>query len=210
VSAWTGYNGTEWIDLEGQGLAPARIGVCYDLNDCDLPCGECQNLTGVWFAFSRLSEFGVVDLEIYCANENCCPVGAPLGGFYDYHVAKDQAWKYFPFDGLRLDCVDCKFIVMVTVKTPEHCVPLSDANDLNRLDGCEIEWRCAGHSYCYRSLVDYCDVYGYPGRMLVGYSGACPPDDGFHVEWLSHAYISCGGTTATEKTSWSEIKALYK
>jgi len=205
VYTWTGYN-----DIP---FAPgAKVGVCYDMTDCSLGCQECQNLEGVKMGWKRFTPYGRIDLEIFCAAQDCCPVGPPIGGVYNYHLDPFQSFQYIDFDGLPLHCVDCKFIVMATILTPQDCAPYSDANDKNVESGCEPQWRCAGHSYCYVNEIDYCYAHGYPGRMLVEDPDACPGTGlgGFYVEWLCFAYIDCRGPTATEERTWSEIKAFYR
>jgi len=90
--------------------------------------------------------------------------------------------------------------------------------------GCQLAWDCVAHSFNYSSAVSYCDVYGMPGPMWISGPYGCtnvpvvPPGchdyyaygAGMFTEWLIDAYIACLGPTATENSSWSEIKSLYR
>ncbi len=203
---YTGYNGIDWLDLE----LPAQIGICFDLDDCADGCVDCHNLGGILWAWKRFSSYGRIDVEIYCADESGCPVGSPLAGFYEYHVDPANAFQYFAFGDLELPCDGCKFIAIATNKTPGHCAPYADANDRNRTNGCETEWRCSGHSYIYRSSIDYCQAKGSPEELTMEYEGACGSNNRFYSEWIAYAYVGCRGALATEKNTWSELKKLYR
>jgi hypothetical protein len=205
--------------------APPRYGTVFDLSDC--PSG-CRQLGEVWWAWHYYHLRSSVDIEIYCADELGCPLGSPIAGVYQYQHS--GTWQHVDFGGLPL-CV-CEdegadsFVVMVTLHCGPSCtvLPLSDAHPLNMQEGCETEWRCAGHSYCYRNVVSYCDVYGEPAPLWVsGVGFGCteyppvPPgchnyfyNTGCSAEWLIDCYVSCEGATEAEKGSWSEIKALYR
>jgi hypothetical protein len=201
-------------------------GTCFDLADCP---ANCRHLDDVWFACKAFDYWGVLDIEIYCADQNGCPIGGPLAGIYDYSPPYMSHWQHFAFGGLPVcQCDEAgtgKFIVMVTDHTSGYYIDTcSDLNHRNMGAGCEEEWRCAGHSYVYRNVVSYCDVYGAPGPLWVaGADHGCtnypsiPPgchdylwDTGYFTEWLIDCYISCLGPTATEKGSWSEVKRLYR
>ena len=203
---WAGYNGTPWIDLE----TPAKVGVCFDLSDCADGCEDCNSLGGILWAWNRLTCYGRIDVEFYCADETCCPVGSPLAGFYDYHVDPADPFQYFSLGDLELPCDDCKFVAIASVKTPRDCAPYCDANDHNRGSGCETEWRCSGHSYIYRSTLDYCQARGFPEPLTIDYEGACGGENRFYAEWIAYAYIGCSGALATEKNTWSELKKFYR
>ena len=202
---WTSFNGTAWADLQ----TPAKVGVCFDLDDCEDGCTNCKRLGGLLWAWNRFTCYGRIDVEIYCADESSCPVGSPLAGFYDYSVNLANAFQYFPLGDVELPCDGCKFVAIATVKTPGDCAPYSDANDRNRTAACESPWRCSGHSYVYRSAVDYCTVQGSPEPLTIEYDGACD-DDTFHSEFIVYAYVGCSGLLATEKNTWSELKKFYR
>jgi hypothetical protein len=207
---WTGFNGVEWTDLEGMGRVPARVGVCFDLEECEGGCEGCRNLEAIVWAWRRFTPYGRIDVEIYSADENGCPLGGPIAGFYDYLLDMANAFHTFPFDGIELRSGECRFAALATVKTPAHSAPYSDANDYNREAPCEGQWRCAGHSYVYRSAIDYCAEYGHPAPLTVERDGACPPHDAFFSEWIVFAYVGCYGPTATEESTWSGMKKLYR
>lgn len=210
VYTWTGYKGAEFAELPFLQRPPAKIGVCFDLDDCSLGCENCVELEGLSWAWKRFTSYGRIDVEIYCADEDCCPVGPPVAGIYDFHVEEATAWQNLPFGALELPCETCKFIAMATVKTPADCVPYSDANDKNVDNGCEPAWRCSGHSFVYRCMTDYCGVLGTPDPLRLDAYGVCSPDDAFACEWICFAYISCEESVATEQSTWSQIKSFYR
>jgi hypothetical protein len=237
VYYWSGYCYCMW-DLT---YGPAQYGVCFDLADCDDIYGplQCRSLTDVWWACKRFTPYGLVNIEIYpgccCFDPHCCPWPLdPLCGVYGYVPDVGTPWQHFvfdppcclsPCDTLMCGVVPGHFIVMVTdLAGNAHTAPYSDINAYNIDAGCELDWRCVGHSYVYHSCVTYCDVYGTAAPMWVsGANYGCtnfpliPPgchnylySNGFFTEWLIDVYIACLGPTATEDKSWSEIKALYK
>ena len=200
-------------------------GTCFDLADC---YAECAHLTDVWWACESLSWWGNVDVEIFHADANGCPIGTPLAGIYGYWP-RGSGWHRLSFQDLPL-CGTAQgetpgFIVMITDYTAgEWTYPYSDHNEGNVISGCESSWRCTGHSYVYHSQVSYCETYGEPAPLWVGWgSGGCtnipdiPPgchsfysDTGYFSEWLIDCYVSCLGATETEEGSWSQIKAMYR
>jgi hypothetical protein len=208
---------------------PPKYGTCFDLAGCP---GQCRNLEDVWWACARYHYWGSVDVEVYCADENACPQGAPLAGIYGYHAYYPSDWQHFRFHGLPLCGCDGaaadRFIIMITQDCTGpwgcHVLPYSDAPWLNVQGGCEPEWRCSGHSYVYQSWVSYCNANGAPGPLWLPDPSygctdppvlppACIPDPyeaGVFCEWLIDCYVSCQGPTATEKTSWSGVKAMYR
>jgi hypothetical protein len=221
VHYWHGY--CFGLFLDGPELP--KFGTCFDLSDCP---AECRHLGDVWWAWKHYGAWNAIDCEIFCADEYACPVGPPVAGFYDVYLFYPP-WQRFPFGDIPLCvCEDAgfeRFIVMMTfVRGYEGILPYSDLNSYNIAAGCEAEWRCEGHSYCYRNLVSYCDVYGCPGPLWVsGANYGCtnyptvPPGchnywypTGYFSEWLIHCYLSCLGPTVTEQESWSEIKGLYR
>jgi hypothetical protein len=225
VYYWTGYCYGSWAP-DAQNTP--KIGTCFDLAGCP---DNCRHLDAVVWGAKRFTPYGFADCEIFCADEHCCPVGAPIMGIYGQSVDIATPWQVFLFGNEPLCVCDPygKFIVMITmIGGGSQISGYSDINaynmDPNLGGSCETEWRCSGHSYCYLSLVDYCATYGMPGPMWVSGPGygctnfpAIPPgchnyfySTGFFTEWLIDAYINCLGPTATEESTWSEIKALYK
>lgn len=218
---WSGYCDVSWASLS----QPAKFGTCFDLADCP---GDCRHLQDVYWASNSWGPWSMIDVEIYCADEYCCPIGEPLGGIYDYWFPlAGPKWHQFAFGLLPLCvCEDVgagKFIVMVSlVEDYNNFFSYSDNNLEDVLQGCETDWRCEGtHSFVYRNVLSYCDLYGVPGPLWIPYTTAgCvdPPDfppgchaaPGFYAEWLMECYVSCIGPTAAEETSWSEIKTLYR
>ncbi|MCK4546119.1 MAG: hypothetical protein KAW17_01645 [Candidatus Eisenbacteria sp.] len=222
VFYWSGYCYGTFYDAPGL----PQFGTCFDLADCP---GECRHLEDVWWAWRWWGPWHAIDIEIYCADNNSCPVGPPLAGFYSVWLGHYRPLAHFSFGGLELcPCEEIgsgKFIVMLTyVQDYEDLCPYSDINSYNINEGCETDWRCTGHSYVYRNLIPYCDIYGMPGPMWVsGATYGCtnyppiPPgchnyiyNTGFFTEWLIDCYISCLGATETERESWGSVKRLFK
>jgi hypothetical protein len=220
VFYWSGY----CYGMFAEAPLPVQYGVCFDISACP---ETCRNLTDLYWACKRFTVYGVVDIEIFCGSPTCCPVGDPLAGIYQWPVPFAGAWKHFVFDNLAL-CPACNFSNKVVVRITDpglgvHVSPYSDHVPLNHQAGCQ-DWRCTGHSYIFRNVVSYCDVYGMPAPMWVSYANtSCsdyptvPPgchnytyNTGFYTEFLMDMYIACLGATATEKSSWSDIKKLYK
>ncbi len=222
---WSGYCYGTFTDQE-----LVQIGTCFDLADCP---EDCRHLDYSYWGCKRYTSYGYADIEIYCADDNCCPIGQPLAGIYGYNVDVTTPWQLFLWDGLELCPCDAppgtgtgNFIQMVTAPGAmyAHFTYYSDINSYNIDAGCATAWKCAGHSYCYTNVVNYCDTYGTPGPLWVsGYGYGCtnfpavPPGchdyfypTGYFTDLLMDAYISCLGATATDDASWSQIKALYK
>jgi hypothetical protein len=219
VLYWTGYCNELFVDN-----LPVQYGVCFDMDDYSWECGH---LTDTWWAMKRHSaRYAVMDIEVYCADEGCGPVGQPLAGVYGYVPDASTPWQHISW-GLVPVCV-CwggdNFCVLITDYTAGiHSSPYTDHASLNVGTGCQ-DWRCSGHSYVYRNAISYCDWYGTPGPMwMSGANFGCtnyPPipagchnynyPTGVFLELLMDCYVVCFGGSATEKQSWSEIKALYR
>ncbi len=223
VFYWTAYCYGNFTDL----TLPPRYGTVFDLSDCP---GNCRHLTDIWWACKRFANRGYVDVEVYCANENRCPIGPPILGWYGYTPPMTNPWQHFVVDPVPL-CVceesgSGKFAVIVTdFGFGTINAPYSDIESMNIDVGCQADWNCVGHSYCFRCLVNYCDVYGMPGPMWVsGADYGCtnvptvPPGchdyqgygTGMFTEFLIDVYIACQGPTAAENDSWTDIKGLYR
>lgn len=222
--AWEGYCGTLFSDA----VSPPQWGVCFDLSDC--PVGF-RGVYDVWWAWECLQSYGNLDIEIYCADEACCPVGSPIAGMYGYSIKCTTYWNHIDFGGAETcGCDDTggKFIILFTDNGfAQYSFPLSDNNALNIDDGCETEWRCTGHSFVYRNAMDYCAVYGEPALLWISnpayYCTNTPqiPDGCFNydfrydrpgvpAEWITDAYVHEIGGSAVEESSWTGIKAQYR
>lgn len=221
---WGGYCGTDFPACPNEPLPSAQIGVCYDLTDFAQYCCAPVNLDQVIWAWKRYCPHGMIDVEVYNADDDCCPAGPPLAGIYDFWVNVADPWQYLDFGGMEIAPPSGKFIVMATIPYPWACAPYSDINVFNIEEGCETEWRCTGHSYVFRNAVTYCDVYGTPGALWASYTAAgctnypvIPPgchneyhDTGFFSEWLCYIAVQCLGPSRTEEESWSKVKSLYR
>ncbi len=208
---------------------PAMYGTCFDLSDC---ASNCRHLDDVWWACKHFIIWGTVDVQVFPASNDACPIGPPLAALYGVAVQHWDPWQHFDFGGFPLctseETGSGKFIIMIT-EYPHHpqwgraFATQADINSYNIDAGCESDWRCQGHSYVYRNFVSYCDVYGAPGPTWGG--GAdygcmnAPPippgchdywPTGFYTEWLIHCYLSCQGPTQTERKTWSAVKSLYR
>jgi hypothetical protein len=223
VLYWTGFCYGMFADAP----LPPQYGMCFDLDSCN---GGPFALEDLWWACKRFTSYGDVDIEIYCADGICSPVGPPLAGIYHYVPDVATAWQHFIFGSLDLtDCHDAdkRMIAMVTDNGfGQHTAPYTDINALNIEAGCETEWRCICHTFVYRNVVDYCSVYGEPAVMLVsGENYGCVPwptvPPGCFcperlcfvacTEMVTDGYFSClDGPTEVEETSWSAVKSLYR
>lgn len=225
-SGWVFYSAAHCDVWFWDAPLPAMFGTCFDLADCP---ADCRHLEEVWWAWHLTGPYSLLDVEIYCADDDCCPIGPPMAGLYGVLHYGTYPWKCFSFDGLPLcPCEEegtGKFIVMLTYDEGYEpgVFPYSDVNPKNIEAGCETEWRCTGHSFVYRNLVSYCEVYGAPAPLWANwFGGGCtnyptvPPGchegvtPGYYLDWVIHCYVSCQGPTAAEETSWSEIKGLYR
>ena len=149
-----------------------RYGTCFDLGDCPT---NCRHVTDIWWACKRFTTRARVDAALYCADEYGCTIGPPLWAWYNVPVTFDSAWQHFLLPA-PLELCPCeetgigKVVFVLTDWDNEcHLSPYSDHVPLNVAAGC-MDWRCEGHSYVYRNLVTYCDLYGMPGPMWI--SGA--------------------------------------
>jgi hypothetical protein len=223
VFYWSGY----CYGMFAEAPYPPQFGVVFDLADCP---DDCRTLMDSWWACKRYNSYGMVDVEIYCADYKGCPIGQPLAGIYGYVPDVATAWQYLPWDGLVLcpcDLAYSKFLVLITDYSFSASTAMySDHVPLNVEAGC-ADWRCTGHSFVYSNNVNYCDTYGVPGAMWVSgdYYGACGPNytpdvppechnyyypTGCWTEFLVDVYIACLGATPTKERSWGEIKNLYR
>jgi len=216
---------SHWVYYWSGGWPDAKVGVCFDLNDCD--CSQASDLcralgVGYW-GMRRMSVWGWADFDIYCADVNCCPCGPPLASARAVPIM--SLWTGVNWSGVNLNscepgCVPSRFISMCTVTSPNDNAPYHDADNLNWDRGCGDTWTCIPHSYVYLAYdtdddvwIDYCAETGYPGNMFYADSRSyCQTQFGvgFYHNWLVYMYIDCTGASATEGHSWSEIKALYK
>jgi hypothetical protein len=196
---------------------PAKVGVCFDLNDC-ICCETCRDLGMTRFYWYRVTPYGYADMEVFCADDYCCPVGGPLAGYY--HVWLDPSlatwWVYSDFSGVSLaNCPNCRFILMGTFDGA-HTDIFTDADPLNFDAGCSTPplWNCTPHSYIYLDVHDYCAEFGSPAAFFMTDSRSdCPTYYGYvgyFADFLCWADITCTGPSATDQNSWSEIKALYR
>jgi hypothetical protein len=209
-SGWV-YYWTGWT-------AGATMGVCFDLGDCADCFGACDGLMDIWWGWKRITTYGHVDVEVFCADDNCCPTGNPLAGFY-YVPVSESAWTHFTFDP-PLDITGCAgmLIVQGRLLEPDMTVNYTDCNDcnINMSDPpCQTDpvWDCVAHSFIFADAVDYCGVYGTPAVFFITYPGTqCTwyGYSGFVADLLCDIYLMCEFPSATEDATWSEIKSLYK
>jgi len=218
---WEGYCGGAFNEN-----LPVKYGVCFDLGDCPFYCGE---LNQSYWATKCFSSYGRVDIEIYCADEKCCPIGFPMDVVYGYIPDPDVPWQLIQWVWDLICLKQCdptggKFVILITDWTAGvHTAPSSDHVPRNVEAGCQ-EWRCQGHSYIYKNAIDYCQAYGEPAPMWVsgadyGCTGspAIPPgchdypyNAGVYAEFLIECPVECWGVSGVDDNSWSEIKELYR
>ena len=215
---WTGYCNGEFEDN-----LPVKYGTSFNLADCPM---DCAYFDGLWWAVKTYSTYGLVDVELYCTDNLGCPHRL-LGGIYGYVPDASTPWQFLDIRSEELDCITCghDLLVLVTDWTAGiHTSPYSDHVPRNVEAGCH-DWRCwPFHSYVYKNVVDYCDMYGAPAPTWVnGPDYGCtfvppippgchdyPYPTGVHTEFLIDCDLECLGATPVEDNSWSEIKALFR
>jgi hypothetical protein len=211
---WTGYCGGAFADN-----LPVKYGVCFDLDDCG---GVCNMLVDLWWATKSFSSYGRMDVEVYCTNEGGAPIGRPLTGVYGYVPDRHTPWQHLQQNGPVFACMGHWAVVFTDWTAGVATAPYSECVPMNVATGC-ADWRCTGHSFILKNVMDYAPYYGVPAPLWVSdVEGGCslsPWDDippgchespGTHVEFLVDCDQLTIGLTPAEGTSWSGIKAMYR
>jgi hypothetical protein len=172
-----------------------------------------------------------VEFDVWCADENGCPVGASLwnSGPWETHFA----WNYIPIDP-PVCLTPCsvfpgpppstpRILITATMTGTDGIYPAFGFDNISTA----IETGCVLHDYgCLEGLYPRPYQSHYP-VIHSGFYGPnfqyCPPawfadgrdttPDGSQFGFIELAwriYLICEGPTATEPSSWGNIKRIYR
>ena len=171
-----------------------------------------------------------IEMDIYCSDERGCPVGAPLwtSGPLETH----RGWNYFDIvPSLCLTSCSAvpgpppsapRVVVTATHTGSFGCYPAWGFDNIST----NLEMGCVMHDIgCLPALYPRPAASHY-GAVHSGYYGTnfayCPPLwfidgrdttlDGSqfgYIELLWTLYLSCSGPSATESSTWGDIKSMY-
>jgi hypothetical protein len=174
-----------------------------------------------------------VEFDVYCA-DYCCDVAAPVthlwnSGPYDSYFAWNYVYVDPPLCFDQVDCVDGvnakPFVITATMTGTDGIYPQFGMDNIST----SIEQGCPLHDYgCLPAA--YPRVACGAGTPMVrsGYIGTFPfqywpplafldgrdttPDGSQFgaIELAWRAYFICAGPTATEPSSWGNIKSMYR
>jgi|GEM_PF-568774 len=179
--------------------------------------------------------FMSAEMEVYCADENGCPLGPPLWDSGPLGLQGNSGWIEIPVDP-ALCLTPCCIDPGQTLSGPNVLVTWTYTDDIHGVCpaflgtdniGMSVERGCDMHDYgCLEALFPrpYSSHYAV---MHSGYFGKgfeyCPPlrfkdlqdttEDATQYGYCELAwriYLGCHGPTVLEKTSWGSIKSIYR
>jgi hypothetical protein len=204
------------------GVAPCDPYNCHTLEQV-----RVLDFAGYGIYYPGLFTF---ELDVYCADTDGCPVGASL--YNSGPLETGPGWNYFVFDPTV--CVTyCaiegpppaypRFLVTATMTGTDAEYPAWGMDNISTA----VEQGCELHDYgCLTAL--YPRPYtSHWGVIHSGYYGLgfqyCPPlwfCDGRDttptcimfgaIELAWRVYMICEGPTATEPSTWGNIKSMYR
>lgn len=170
-----------------------------------------------------------VEFDVYCA-EFCCDVAAPVTHLWNSGPFETgYAWNYIYFDP-PLCLTECgvdgpTFVVTATMTGTDGIYPAWGMDNIST----PIGLGCAMHDYgCLPAVYPRVACGAGTPQVHGGYIGTFPfqywpplafldgadttPDGSLFgaIELAWKAYIICGGPTATEPSSWGNIKSMYR
>lgn len=173
-----------------------------------------------------------VTFDVYCADEHGCPVGPPL--WTSAPKATGFAWNYIQVDPpLCLD--DCavdpgpppggpRILVTATHTGSMGLYPAWGFDNIST----PVAEQCELHDYCCMDALYPRPYNSHYAQMHTGYYGNgsfqyCPPmwfADGADstpdatvfgfIEAAWRIYLICQGPTASEPSTWGNIKSMYR
>ena len=172
-----------------------------------------------------------VQFDIYCSDEQGCPIGPPLWTSLPWVTA--FGWNYIPVNGgAGISLCECvppdpallpRFLITATHVGADGGYPEWGSDNISG----PVETACLLHDYgCCPALFPRPEVSHYP-IIHSGYYGPgflyCPPlwfcdgaDEtpdcsqyGF-VELAWRVYVICSGPTGTDPSTWGNIKSMYR
>jgi hypothetical protein len=171
-----------------------------------------------------------VEFDIYCADEQGCPVGHAVWSSGPYETG--FAWNYVPVTGICLPMCAVQFdpmlsyvrmLVTATMVGTDCTYPQWGFDNISTpaLGGCEFhDYSCLGALYPRPYSSHYETIHsGYYGPGL----SYCPPrwfcdgrdtspefDQYGYVEAAWRIYMACEGPTSGEPSTWGNIKTMYR
>jgi hypothetical protein len=171
-----------------------------------------------------------IEFDVYCAEDPCCGTAAPVTHIWNSGPFETGfAWNYFLVDP-PLCLTPCgqdgpAFVVTATCTGTDGIYPAYGMDNISTA----IEQGCPLHDYgCMPAAFPrFACSAGMP-MVHSGYIGAFPfqywpplafldgddtTADGSQfgaIELAWRVYIICGGPTATEPSSWGNIKSMYR
>ncbi|NNE10016.1 MAG: hypothetical protein HKN20_15755 [Gemmatimonadetes bacterium] len=190
-----------WIQLFDGFLQGDKAGVVYDLaEDCNGGEGHnCTNLGNWWYwryTFNGYCGYGFeVSYQMYDVDANDCLIGAPVGSVAS--TCPLERWNSVPGMG----STSSDRVALVATWEDGTLPYLATDNNVYNASGGPA---CSG--------VGVGDGTSY--AWLVTGAGLCPPtlleDELGPVDIIAISMWNCMSTTATQSSSWSDLKALFQ
>jgi len=228
--AYTGMDpGEAWGAFFEIGDVSTQTGLACDPGACHtLETIRILDFSGYGTAYPG---WWTVQMDVYCSDEHGCPVGASLWTSppLDFHFA----WNYIDVDP-PLCLTPCSTIQEPVPSAPRILVVATKIGILGfypawGMDNIStpVEQGCVMHDAgCLPALYPRPEVSNY-STVHSGFYGTdfehCPPmwlwdgvdttRDGSQfgaMELTWRIYLSCTGATASEPTTWSNIKSIYR
>jgi hypothetical protein len=171
-----------------------------------------------------------IEFDVYCAEDPCCGTAAPVTHIWNSGPFETgYAWNYALVDP-PLCLTSCgeigpKFVITATMTGTDGIYPQFGMDNIST----SVEQGCPLHDYgCLPALYPRFACSAGDPMVHSGYIGTFPfqywpplafldgrdttPDGSQFgaIELAWKVYIICGGPTATEPSSWGNIKSMYR
>ena len=230
-----GYWGWTHGEIIGLHFTIGDIGTAGHDPCCPTSCHQLERIRVLDLAGYGTTYPGLftVEFDVYCCDENGCPVGPSLWNSAPWETA--PGWNELmiaPPGGLSIcgcsihpapSASAPRALVTVTHTGTDASYPKWGMDNISK----PLDESCRMHDYgCLPALYPRPSASHYP-TMHTGYYGqgfaCCPPlwfcdgcdttpdcsQYGF-IELAWRLYISCAGPTAQRPTAWSSIKSMYR
>jgi hypothetical protein len=228
--AFTGWGAG---DIIGTFFNIGELSMNYGVACDPLQCFQVEQIRVLDFAGYGTVYPGLftVVFDLWCADEYGCPVGEPLWSSGPWETG--YAWNYIPVDPTFClnDCATQltpvlgypRILVTATMVGSDHTYPAFGFDNISTA----VEVACEFHDLsCFQALYPRPYTSHYP-TIHAGYYGPnflyCPPQwfcDGRDtsptcnvfgfIELAWRVYLICQGPTATEASTWGNIKSMYR